>query len=730
MGERNVRRAAIAVVSAATAWLALALCWGIDSPPGGGHSSVIGSRGIIAENMLHWHIASPVREYVLAAPTNAQIYADHPFATYWVIGLLARLFGTHLWVFRLEPIALSVATPALLYGIGRSLWGPMQGALCALAYVVLPIVLSFGNFPGFEVPLIFGMLLTTWGYVRFAEKWKSRWLLVSLAGVLWTANVDWQGSVFLGAALGSLMVTTFLLPRWFGYLPARPFAQWWTFAVIIACVTLLGYGAYLVHIDAVDRLVAQKALRERGSDLPLLDVLGARWYWIDSAFTPLAVTAGKIALPVFLWRVVARKKTREIFPLAILVMASISYAHFKNGADAHFYWPLPFAAYWALSVGVLTETFLELGHWLRRLRALPDPRGIWERATFGAVAIVLLAILPDGIRSMPYGKATGGRFNDRGRRIFQDLDKAVALNWMTRKMEGAVRVQLHGSMHSNWANDWALHRPVVGNDSIPARAARADDRYFIADMAFVSSADQHKIASQFRLDVVGQFAMADRVGPNAPAQGYVFDVREPNAIEWYLANGVDPVRTVRADAWYTWELRDTFGQAPNPAPPGEPTTLDEIRIAHNVAVESGDEARADRYAAALTAQIARSVATKFSDGTMLLGERYVRGVAPVLEVYFQAAGPAEYEYQFDLESVVQRRPLLSLLAADDRVRTLGRPMFPAPKDWKAGFIYASRTEIRKRPGQEIFVGFLTAPEKVHPPVPLDGQGKIRLLTLR
>jgi hypothetical protein len=54
---------------------------------------------------------------------------------------------------------------------------------------------------------------------------------------------------------------------------------------------------------------------------------------------------------------------------------------------------------------------------------------------------------------------------------------------------------------------------------------------------------------------------------------------------------------------------------------------------------------------------------------------------------------------------------------------------PPPKLWKPGFIYVSRTEIRQRPGREVFVGFFTAPDKAHPPVPLDGSGKVRLLTL-
>ena len=340
-------------------------------------------------------------------------------------------------------------------------------------------------------------------------------------------------------------------------------------------------------------------------------------------------------------------------------------------------------------------------------------------------------MLPDAIRAIPYGKATGGRFNDRGRRIFQDMDKTVATHVDGRAHGEGRHPQFHASMHSTWANDWALHRPIVGNDGLPSRAAHAQDRYYLADLAFVGADDQRKMfASGLHFDVVGQFLMADRVGPPAPADGYVFDVREPNAIEWYLSNGVDPIRTVRADAWYTWELRDLFGQSPNPAPAGEPQTIDQIRIAHNVALEGADLERADRYAAALTSQLATYVATKFSDGTELLGERFVPGVAPVLEVYFRAGGPTHDEDQFDLESYVERRPLLSLLAADEKVRTIGRPMFPSPREWKMGFLYASRTEIRKRPGQETYLGFFSGPDRAHPPTPLDGSNRIRLLTLR
>ncbi|MGH7272051.1 MAG: ArnT family glycosyltransferase, partial [Polyangiaceae bacterium] len=163
MPPARVEQTAKAVVIAATVWFALAISWGILGPVGGGHWSVVASRGIIAENMLKWGIWGPVRNYTLSRPPVQFYYAHHPWGSFWVIAAFMRVFGRHTFVPRLAPILMSVATPPLLYGIGRSLWGPVPGALAALAYVVLPLTLAFGNFPGFEVPLIFGCLLTTWG---------------------------------------------------------------------------------------------------------------------------------------------------------------------------------------------------------------------------------------------------------------------------------------------------------------------------------------------------------------------------------------------------------------------------------------------------------------------------------------------------------------------------------------------------------------------------------------
>ncbi len=300
-------------------------------------------------------------------------------------------------------------------------------------------------------------------------------------------------------------------------------------------------------------------------------------------------------------------------------------------------------------------------------------------------------------------------------------------------MEGPSRVQIHTSMRTTWAVDWALRRPTVGVDASPTRSPAGQDRYFLADLAFMKAPDQVKMARDFHMVAIGQFVLVDRAAPAAPADGFAFDVHEPHLLEWYLSAGTDPRRTVRPDPWYTWELRDEFGQTPNPLPPFDPppTTLDGLRIAHNAALATGDAARAEALHSQLAARLDSHAATKYTDGTLLLGEVYTQGVAPVLDVYFQAAGPAAADdLQFDIQAIVERAPIFSLVEADNRPKATGMPLAVPPRLWKPGYIYASHTEIRQRPGRERFVGFFTGGNEAARPRPVDGARDVTLLTLR
>jgi hypothetical protein len=729
--KAEVERAARIAVAVATVWFAAALSWGLCGPIGAGHESIVAARGIIADNMLTWHIWGPVRGYALERPGFEHYYAHHPFGSFWLIAAFAKLLGRHAFVPRLVPILLSTATPPLLYGIGRALWSPIAGALAAITYTVLPITLAFGNFPGFEVPLTFGCLLTAWGYLRFAQQWQLRWMAVSLAGVTFAANSDWEAYLFLGGVLAVLgAAALFAPPTWFGRFREPHFMRWWGLSVGIAGVTLLAYAVYYVKIGAVEALLFEAGKRSRGNETPLDYVLGMRHVWIEATFTPLAILVGKVALPIFLMRLLVFRRIGEIFPLALFGMAAYQYVAFKNGADVHIYWPMPFAPYAALSVGVLAETTLGLLDWMWRRAQHTEAQPAARALVVGTLALVPLAIVPDGVRALRYARDTGGRFNEKGKFILRDLDKVTALEWMAARMEPHTLVLIHDGMKPTYAHDWALRAPIKKEGSVPAPGEFGNERYFLADMRYLPAEDQQRLASNFHVVAVGPFLLVDRAAPRAPIEAYTFSEREPNPLEWYLVSGWDPIRTVKADPWYTWELRDQFGQTPNDVPATPPVTPEELRIAHNAALATGDDARAREYENALRAQLRLSIGVPFTDGSALIGEQTTQGAADKLALYFRAAGPMASDSNFRIDGTVEAKPSLSLVPADSVVRELGEPFALPARTWKRGYVYSVTSELRKRPGTERFTGYFVTDGKSMPPRPVNGTPSIALLVLR
>jgi 4-amino-4-deoxy-L-arabinose transferase-like glycosyltransferase len=743
-----VERVSQGVAAAATLWFAVAVTWGLFARIGGGHDAQIATRAIVAENMRVWHILAPVKDYFLRPPGPDSYYVHHPWGTFWLWSAAAEVFGRATWVPRMVGVLISITIPPLLYGIGRALWGPVPGAIAALAYTVLPIALAFGNLPGFEVPVNFSVCLATWGYLKFAQRWRRRWMVVSLAGVFAGANSDWDAVVFTGAVLVCLAGGALWLPRWFGRVRLQRFAEWWVLASLLTAATLLGYVAYFQHCGALENLIHSETQRARGAEtVPLLDALRVRSYWIDVCFTPLAVTIGKLAVPVFVWRILVGRRILEIFPLAILAMATLEYVKLKNGADVHIYWPLGFAPYWALSLAVLTESAIDLARSPSIRARLGEANALVPLVALGVFGLVALRILPDGITGLRYGKATAGRFNEKGRRIFDDVDMSQAFEWMGDKMETETVVAMLKDLYGreNRAQEWALHRPVNGLTTSQFTSASTEERYFVGDLRFMNGEDQKRAASTFHMITLGPYVFMDRRAHAGPVDAFAFEEREPTFFEWYWAYPTEPVRTIRPDPWGTWELREHYEQSPNPAPREAPSSLEQIRIAHNVAVAAGDTAGTVEWRGKLMQVIDTSSATTFTDGTRLLGRRFVRGVDPTLEIYFLAAGPLASEFLFEVTSVVEAAPPLSLVPPDDKVKKYGPPFALSPRLWRSGFIYVERVDVRHRPGRERFSGYFEtqatgnattpAPGSVpaigsKAPRPTEGPSDVQIMTIQ
>ena len=105
------------------------------------------------------------------------------WASFWTLAVLGKLFGFADWMLRIAPLVYVTATTALLWRLGRALWGEIAGALTAVAFVALPITLGYANYHDLEQPVIFGCVLATWGYVRLLQSWRLRHALAGARGL-------------------------------------------------------------------------------------------------------------------------------------------------------------------------------------------------------------------------------------------------------------------------------------------------------------------------------------------------------------------------------------------------------------------------------------------------------------------------------------------------------------------------------------------------------------------
>ena len=227
LARATEHRLAGALVLVATVFFGLCACWGLFGPLLAGHYAASASLGIMAENMWQWEIFGPVWEYTASRPSPRMYYCHHPFGSYWTTALVMKLFGRHDFVCRLPAVLLSTAAPPLLFLLGRAIWRPLAGALAALAFVVLPITLSFAHFNALEVPVISWALLGSWGYVRYLRTQRRRHLCASLIGFVLALHADWPAYVLLAVLLAFGLAFGILWPKSFDRVRARPMTLWW-----------------------------------------------------------------------------------------------------------------------------------------------------------------------------------------------------------------------------------------------------------------------------------------------------------------------------------------------------------------------------------------------------------------------------------------------------------------------------------------------------------------------
>ncbi len=360
-------------------------------------------------------------------------------------------------------------------------------------------------------------------------------------------------------------------------------------------------------------------------------------------------------------------------------------------------------------------------------------RRTWAHtAAFGVglafVALFTFALLPDGLRGLYTGRATWGRFNQESIRWDTNLIR-VAESIVPRVAPG-IGVAINSNLDWNWTLEWALdgvHATITGP---PKRGSvDATNAFYVARASRMAASDLIQLANDWYLEIYGDIVVADLRRAKGPLEAFTYREHEPNVLEWYFLGGTEPVVALAYDPFTTWEWRTHLGQ-PAEAPTVEPTTLDELRIAHNIAVEGDDTARAAALRAKIDALVGHDVTARFSQGVSLLGERHIEGVMPREEVWFHAEGPTQGEAEVAVAARMIAPERWSFIAPDPLVRPLSQAM-PMPTHlWRPGYLYTQQIVLYHRIGIETFAIGWVARDGAPAPAHTDGPPVFDLLTVR
>lgn len=711
------------------AWIVLVGCWGVGGLFPDGHFASSAAIGTAAANMWRLHIIYPIPTILDRPPVPSDYYMHHPMGLFWVAAVFIKIFGEANWVVRLPAILIVGLTPFFLYRTARALYGPLEAGLAALAYAALPITMAYANYVDLEGPVTLGAVVATWGYVRTVQTSRARYAWPCALGTAYALISDWEGGIWLGALLGLAFVWAYGLPRRRETIDYRVFGRAWAMMFMAGLVALGVSVVFVLSSGKLGDLMGSYGVRTTGNQAPLSAVLEQRHVRIELMFTPIAIALGKLALLVILARFAVTRDHLDLVPLPILLMATLFYVLFKNGADTHIFWPRPFTGYLPLGIAAMVASLRQGGGWLvqcltdRGARLPISParaRAILPWLATALLGLPLLLVWRDGASLLRLGRESGGRFMEAN--LESAVDEVEALRWFLARYPETERLGFHVPLYIPWSVQWEArphglqgNQPHIANPPLVRRLLMVNTRV-------ARPAELKELAAKYHVDAVENFWFVDRAKPASPLDGFDLREREPGPLEWFFKGGVEPMRSIVPDPFVTWELRTTMGQAVTP-PTVEPVGLEQVRVAHNIAVAGGRAPDQAKLRARLMAMVNVPVKATYDNGTKLVGAVHHRGAERSLTLLFEA-GKFGVQTKFAVWSTVTGRAFLSTLPVDPAKLDLAlQPNIPTPL-WVPGHIYAVKVVYHQRAGHERLTGeFLGGLNRT------DARGPVELLKL-
>ena len=703
-------------------WLAVLACaffaattlWESFGPARSGHFSTSAAYAMAGENMVHWEKFAIYGGYLLKPATPDQYYCHHPYGIVVMQAIAYLLFGHHWFTARAGAMFSSIIAAPSLYGFGRKAWGIIPASVATIYFVFCPIDISYATFSNLEEPTIGFALLLAWATAKAWETSQTRYVVISAIGALGTANGDWAGLVLLMPVVGFAFFRAYIVPRrWYGRLDEAAFAKWFAWVTAMAVCSVVAYLYFFQKADKINDFLGSYKFRSSGSEAPVADVLSQkRKYWLAITLTPLTYGAIAVGIPLSALRLF--RKPLEIFPLAFCFAATFQYFIFKQAADIHIFWPHYYGPTAALASGSLAATLLagrgalvglvdKAARW-RESPAFPRfVRNTTAAIVVAALGIPLLLLVRMGIPLLVQSRKTGGRMDHMGHYINTDADMAQFAEWAFSNVATlGSTVQVLEKYDYSFASEYGGNRPYARVSSLTVAKPEDPQRIALVDTRNQTPKDLENIAKTYGVQSVGDFWRVDRAQKGPDLKALKYDEHEPNVLEWMFISGTDLVRKISRDEdpFRTWQLRDAFN-LPATAPSVQPVSIDDLRIAHNVAVRAGDTARAKEIFARVAGRVGTPRAIKYSGGVELQGVEVHDGPAIVLTLYWSTDDtfkPKDVTYQ--LKCKLLRPPPLW----PTQIAFFDQDMAPTPlvrpAVWKAGSLYTQRFIVMHRIGVE------------------------------
>jgi hypothetical protein len=726
-------QACLAVVAVATLFYVGASAWEAFGPLECGHFCALDYVGISAENMLKWRVFGVVLNYTAGQPTPDIYYAHHPYGPI-LTGVVAQaLFGHGSFAIHAPAIFYAAFVPPLLYGLARAAWGYFAAAVATVVFVLVPIDLAFAKSGMYELTTIFSGLIFTWGTVRLWQTWKTRYLVAAVLGAILVCHADWIGAALTGFVCAFAFVRAYVLPRrWIGHIQERKHAQWFVYTVAATLGTVLFYAVLFAKFGKIADLFGSYELRSAGASQPVSAVFSPRrWMWIQWTLPVMTLWAMAVAVPLALARTIV-VGAAEIFLPVWFASACLYYFLFKQGADVHIFWPQMFGVAVALSCGCLTAQATALGE--RVCAAVSAARRAKVRlglSAAGGVALGLYVIVLGrmGLAQMKQSHLTSGQFDEGGNFITSYRNAAVFADWAMRGLPPSDNLVLHSSFAPAPSVEYTAQRVVHLTNEMTATGPNDPDRYELAFVGQLPVGEMRSWAANFTPEIAGPFWKIDRARPHEPLVAYRYVERLPTWWEAFFVTGTDAIRTIGPiDPFATWEWRSSLNVTPNPPPSSAPSSFEEIRVAHNVALEGQDVGGARGLRDRLEDQLTERKETQWSGDVRLLGYRMEKGTAPIVTLLWEA-GPhfVPFDGEFRVRSRIIRPPPLWASTTDFYEKEVAPKEALRPALWKPGFLYSQRFVVLHRIGEESYKGFFTGADRKSVPRPPSGDG-IELFT--